>query len=399
MNNLLYIPKTIHAGYQNRTDTYTQKLAYVIYTDDKGKKRKETSWNSWRSKDIPTDDFANDPVEGFVLNRGVGGQRYSYGWNARNEYVRVYDPRNFEIEISVSNLLFILQECTSTKGKGLEGKFVYSWSGTELILLPVDCQEYKDSVNYTGLQSQKVTRKDMQPGYIYTFKDNKSYVYLGRRDSRESSSRLNMYNPEGKLNKAHIFHPLGEEDEYSWRGSLKGLPIYRVEKGFTKIATKGEMSPDYADYLDAYSKSPYSNEYVYTTKVLTNEEQEKVINYLTTEPEEQKGYYYRNEHVSFYHPATNEVIQFHAYTHNISDTPEYTWKPEKVAITDDQGRVKSFQYCGWSTGYQHNRTRKCNIDEIRTMLKQCHHLYLITLKGYKEDVIDNSRLENFYEEK
>lgn len=64
------------------------------------------------------------------------------GGNARNEYIRVFDPRGFEFEISVANLLFILQECTSTRGKGLEGEFVYCWSGTEMTLLPVDSAEY-----------------------------------------------------------------------------------------------------------------------------------------------------------------------------------------------------------------------------------------------------------------
>jgi hypothetical protein len=48
-------------------------------------------------------------------------------------YCRVYDPRGFEFEISIPNLLYILQECTSTKGKGLDGEFVYAWDGKDLV--------------------------------------------------------------------------------------------------------------------------------------------------------------------------------------------------------------------------------------------------------------------------
>ena len=33
----IYIPEKIKVGYQNRNDTYTKKLAYVIYYDEKGK--------------------------------------------------------------------------------------------------------------------------------------------------------------------------------------------------------------------------------------------------------------------------------------------------------------------------------------------------------------------------
>ena len=41
-----FIPKKIKVGYQDRDDTYTGKLAYVIYYDEKGKLRKENSWQA-----------------------------------------------------------------------------------------------------------------------------------------------------------------------------------------------------------------------------------------------------------------------------------------------------------------------------------------------------------------
>ena len=46
MKSNIFIPKTINVGYQNRSGTYTGKLAYVIYYDEKGKLRKEASWRS-----------------------------------------------------------------------------------------------------------------------------------------------------------------------------------------------------------------------------------------------------------------------------------------------------------------------------------------------------------------
>ncbi len=157
--NQLFIPERINVGFQSRSDTYTKKLAYIIYWDSKGKLRKETSWNSWRDDKIPNQEFQNTPTEGFVLNKGVGGTRESWGWNTRNEYIRVYDPRDFEFEISVSNLLFILRECDCSKGKGLEGKFVYAWDGTELVLLPEQSQDYQSSQNFTKLQGLSVKYK------------------------------------------------------------------------------------------------------------------------------------------------------------------------------------------------------------------------------------------------
>lgn len=63
MNSSIFVPKTINVGYQNRSGTYTGKLAYVIYYDEKGKLRKEASWNSWRDDKILNDEFDNVPTE------------------------------------------------------------------------------------------------------------------------------------------------------------------------------------------------------------------------------------------------------------------------------------------------------------------------------------------------
>ena len=71
MKNSIFVPKTINVGYQNRSDTYTGKLAYVIYTDGKGVLRKQASWDSWRDEDIPPNTYDNVPTSGFVLNKKV----------------------------------------------------------------------------------------------------------------------------------------------------------------------------------------------------------------------------------------------------------------------------------------------------------------------------------------
>ena len=41
MNSTLFLPKKIKVGYQKRDSTYTGKLAYVIYYDQKGKLKED----------------------------------------------------------------------------------------------------------------------------------------------------------------------------------------------------------------------------------------------------------------------------------------------------------------------------------------------------------------------
>ena len=178
-NERLNIPQTLKIGFNERGDTYTGKLAYVTYVNAKGEIAKQVSWNGWRNKNIDVETYDNEPTEGFVLNKHAGG--YKSGWNFRQSKCRVYDPRGFEFEITIENLLFILQECTSTKGKGLEGKFVYAWSGPDLVLLPVDSEDYKASTTLIN-KKEKLSIKTLKLGAAYKGKDDEYLIYIGKMD-------------------------------------------------------------------------------------------------------------------------------------------------------------------------------------------------------------------------
>lgn len=248
----LYIPKRIKVGYDERDDTYTKKLAYVIYFDDKGVLRKETSWENWRNKKIEPNEYDNIPTEGFVLNKGVGGQRESYGWNARNEYIRVYDPRGFEFEISVANLLYILQEATSTKGKGLEGEFIYSWEGKELVLLPVDSAAYKNSQEYTKLQGKKVSTKELVAGCVYRTKKQEELIYLGKFDYytlAHINKNDGYYDRKITKSKLHIFLPVESENEETINYVIVASPS-NISECINDIPVS-----NYAELLENYNKN------------------------------------------------------------------------------------------------------------------------------------------------
>jgi hypothetical protein len=245
---MLKIPSKIRVGYNNREDTYTKKLAYVIYYDNKGKLRKEASWQSWRNKKIEPEDFENVPTSGFVLNKKVGD--YKSDWNHRMAHIRVYDPRGFEFEISVENLLFILEENSSIKGKGLEGEFVYAWEDKELILLPCCSEDYKSSVKYTAGLNSKITKADMKEGCIYTLKANMSKVmYIGKHkwfDVSASVSENTLYRYADKGEK-HIFMQVNN----SYRDT------YFSEVGFTNLSSRvsEEPSPDFANSFEKFKNS------------------------------------------------------------------------------------------------------------------------------------------------
>ena len=229
---MLYIPEKIKVGYQNRKGTYSGKLAYVIYYDDKGKLRKEPSWSNWRDESIEPDDFDNEPTGGFVLNKKVGD--YKSSWDVRHAWCRVYDPRGFEFEISIENLLFILENCNSIKGKGLEGEFVYGWDGADLVLIPVDSADYRKfcEIKKEREEAEYITGSKLIAGYTYEniASNRKKMLYLCRGEKYEKDTKslvrdgvyvgmdcfCSHYGWGSKSYEKHYIHPFKSTGKRYW---------------------------------------------------------------------------------------------------------------------------------------------------------------------------------------
>ena len=218
MNQKLFIPELIKAGFQKRKDTFTNQLAYIIYYDEKGTLRKETSWQSWRDKDIEPVDIENKPYSGFTLNKGILRDGY---WGGGHNMVRIYDDRGMEFEITISNLMYILMGNDCNK-RTLSGEFVYAWNGTELILLPTSTEEYKVSTEFTALKSNKLTMKDLKgkEGTVFKTKDLESVVYMGRLVWNNKRYESGTYITTQEL--THVVYNLGSQ-KYSVLSSPKYL--------------------------------------------------------------------------------------------------------------------------------------------------------------------------------
>lgn len=273
----LFIPDKCKAGFNLRSETYTGKLAYVIGFDGK-KWRKEPSWKSWsnfpgdkkyayRSEkttyygdEVAPMEFENVPTEGFVLNKKAGGTKYS--WNHRATYARIYDPRGFEFEITIQNLLFVLQETDCMKGKGLVGEFVYSWDGKDLVLLPCDCEDYKASREFTNLQDKKISARDLVVGATYQSKKDRELIYLGRYERFVRPDGISNYYGElredkfkkgfNHKNKAHVFWDVkSKRFEYNCAPKLANC-------------LSEDMHPDCVKYQEKYlSSASYKPKFVF----------------------------------------------------------------------------------------------------------------------------------------
>lgn len=268
MKEQLYIPKEIRVGFQKREDTFTKKLAYVIYVDDKGVLRKEASWNSWCDAKIEKLSFSNEPTSGFMLNKNV--QRYNWGhFSSNRSYIRVHDPRGFEFEISPENLLGILMDGNCNR-RVLEGSFVYSWAGTELVLLPCDTEGYKNSKKFTELQGKKVSATELVPGRTYRTKKEADLIYLGKFawHQRSFGRAANGQTPTPAtrpskkkfvfVNAENVKNGKLEKPQYYWERPFELL------SNLDSLAVCSSETPVefYAHLMDEFNKSPHSSKFV-----------------------------------------------------------------------------------------------------------------------------------------
>lgn len=313
----------LHAQDPSKHNWYKQ---YVDMTEDEYVKHYLGSYEKFQpslgkvssDESLKPLEFDNVPTEGFVLNKKVGG--YSNGWDHRSTYCRVYDPRGFEFEITVPNLLFILQECNAMKGKGLEGTFVYAWDGKDLVLLPTSSLDYQESQKFTEMQSQKIGVKDLVEGCTYKTKQMEEYIYLGKFNWFEDVYRYSSHNyDKTSCDKRHVFYKV-EEPKYG----------DRIESftGLAKFATKTSDTPvsNYAELLDKFNNSKNSMVFGETSEM------------DVTIPTEVEGYNSRySEMCDCYLPLGNDQYEIYSIE---TDDVEYS---NGSYYYNRKGKIKTYK--------------------------------------------------------
>lgn len=247
----LFIPKTIHVGFQERKNTFDGKLAYVIYEDENGKLRKETSWNNWRDHKIEPLVLENKPAK-FVLNKSIHHySNWSWSSSSGHHMMRMYDTRGIEVEITPENLVGILMH-SNVSMRDFEQEMVYAWDGKELVLLPVNSTDYQTSVQFTKEQDVKLSTKNLKVGQIYRQKKGDTqYVYLGFYE------KYDLIEPY----KINALKDIVYSDEYpNYYNGTRKTPIYNGSGFISKGNKHVFLCLDYQNlYQDKYQTISPSN--------------------------------------------------------------------------------------------------------------------------------------------
>lgn len=232
----LFIPEKLNVGFKKREGTFDGNLAYIIYYDEKGKLRKEQSWDTWRDKKITALALDNKPQKGLIINKGI--KRHGYHFGSGRSMARIYDPRGFEFEVSVDNLIGIINQSNIDLSEIVE-ECVYAWAGTELILLPTNSEQYKSALIHTENKNSKISLKDLKVGQTYSLKNSESlHVYIGHYEINNflntDYNKIKAYINSSKAKK-HVFYSLEEKKYIDLSSSNLGRCIDREKYDETDI--------------------------------------------------------------------------------------------------------------------------------------------------------------------
>lgn len=370
----LYIPKRIRVGFQKRDDTFTKLLAYIICYDQKGKLRKEGSWENWRDKKIKPQEFDNVPHSGFILNKGHTRYNYSHFGNSRRSVVRVYDDRGIEFEISPENCVSLLMETTCSK-RVIDGECVYAWAGKDLVLLPVGSETYQEAVIDTKRNEMKVSAKELKPGCSYTTKKNEEVIYIGRYNWFEWKGYGN-----GRISKkAHIWaHPT--KPKY-------GEQFFPRDVAFVAFANSPDPVANYAEFVDTYNATPHSGEVVnWEYKPITP----------SIELAQKSTHYDVQLKRSEYAKVTGDRIDFYSI-YPVTDRQYYGDPPKDLKITtyimDKAGSINTknchkmresgYNGYGYYNNWQHRGLKQYSEAEILSEMAKMVDVYMVLESGKK----------------
>jgi hypothetical protein len=148
----------------------------------------------------------------------------------------------------------------------LEGKFIYGWSGTELLLIPESSPDYQKILDYNNDLTKKVTKKELVPGKIYLNKQNIRLIYLGHFEEYNTNDYKNSdyFNLKSK-GKKYWFYQENRMDYFDEENHYFYPNIYSSLTSILKEC--GDIHPKYADIMDALefqpSYSPYQPDKYY----------------------------------------------------------------------------------------------------------------------------------------
>lgn len=181
-----------YVGFQknrySRDETFRMLGFATPNTGDYAFKKRKATVDSWAEKDLASMDLDNKPTHGFKIVDTVS--RYS----TSNKFFRVEDPRGFELEIDVNNLLDLIEHHTIVQGTIME-PLVWARYGGNNYLISSNSEEYKHYKNgpvRVGLNAGDWFM-NKAGNVLYRFEGRMAYNLVGAQVWRKDPNERKYY--------------------------------------------------------------------------------------------------------------------------------------------------------------------------------------------------------------
>lgn len=258
-NRTIKIPTKVYVGFQNRPSSDDVPLGFMTpWGEDEAAKKRIATVNNWargygNTTPIEPVTLNNIPMTGFRISRAV---RRSGGWGSSNAtFVRVEDPRGFELEISVQNLLMLMDN-NITQDAEIIQECIWGRDGGNNILLAVNSQPYLDATENTRRSASKVSAREVKPGFEVTVENGDRGFYYGivnavlKKDgnlhlSEKRYHLMRIRNSAGQLGNFSLYKSC---PKFSYVHSTNAMTPAEVEQFVSSEATTVKIETAFHDW-------------------------------------------------------------------------------------------------------------------------------------------------------
>jgi len=267
--------------------------------------------------------------------------------------------------------LYILENTSCIKGKGLEGKFVYGMNGKDLILIPCDSPDYKQLKEFNDKMRQgiKFNMKNMIKGATYLNSRNEELVFVGRYEYHDSYSSVK------KTPKKYYFYNRGKK--YDWQDEVGYFTSYSSVGQSIIECTNENCCVDYAEIFDKFEYHEHYNPYDNDKDEYHNHSLDSFTKYVEICLNKAKNneYHPRNNVDVYYYVNNGEITLAHTTYGRESINPYINYDETKrfkfITRTEEEYKTSSWSY--------RNSTRTKYNEEYITI----EEFYNITQPQYK----------------
>lgn len=249
------IPEKVYVGFQGRRWQDEVPLGFMTpYTDDKAGEKRRATVDKWakgyhNQKTFNSVIMENKPMIGFKIGRAI---RRSRSWSSSGaSKVRIEDPRGFELEITIENLVMLMDGNLIENGE-LVGECVWGRDGGDNILLPLNSEPYKHSMSTKAAISSAISLREINPGDHIKLITGEEGVYfggmypIGRDTYGDDSQKVNVSNKRYVLK---VKDTDGNDAYHAWSSIKVGDVLQRAEKKLTSLEMETEIA-------EAVAKNP-----------------------------------------------------------------------------------------------------------------------------------------------